>query len=142
MNINQALKTKNKLVSEINEQMSIAKAFNSLEKNTPRHYSVMEALNRVSELTEMLVDLKVRIQKANSPVLDKIYKMSELKSYVTELKRIPVDEGSVIARYGSVQETKEVELNVSQIRDLIKEAESNIDKLQDELDVFNVTTQI
>ena len=142
MNINQALKLKNKLVSEINEQFGIAKSFNSIEKGNVRRYSVIESLDNSANLIEELVDLKVKIQKANLPVLEKIYTMSELKSYVSELKKIPVDEGLVYSRYGSSQENKEVEVNVSEIRELIKLAESKIQNIQDELDIFNATTQI
>jgi predicted nucleic acid-binding Zn-ribbon protein len=142
MNINQALKTKNRLVSEINEQLEIAKTFNSIEKGNPRRYSVLEALAKAERLSEELVNLKVKIQMANEPVLSKIFLMSELKSYVKDLKKIPVDEGTVYSRYGSTQEQKEVEVNVFQIKEMIKEIESKISQLQDELDVFNTTTEI
>jgi hypothetical protein len=142
MNISQALKLKKKLISEINEQFGIAKSFNSIEKGNVRRYSVVESLNKSADLIEELVDLKVKIQKVNLPVLEKIYTISELKSYVSELKKIPVDEGLVYSRYGSAQENKEVEVNVSEIRELIKVAESKIQNIQDELDVFNATTEV
>jgi hypothetical protein len=142
MNINQALKVKNRLVNEINEQLEIAKMFNSIEKGNPRRYSVSDALARAEQLKKQLIDLKVRIQKANHPILDKIYMLSELKSYVKNLKSISVDEGTVHSRYGSTMEQKEVELNVSQIKGMIKEVEIKISDIQDELDVFNATTEV
>jgi predicted nucleic acid-binding Zn-ribbon protein len=142
MNINQALKAKNRLVSEINEQLEIARMFNSIEKGNPRRYSVSEALDKAEKLTGELIDLKVRIHKANTPVMDKIFLMSELKSYAKDLKKIPVDEGTISSRYGVAPEHREVELNVSQIKGMIKDIELKISNIQDELDVFNATTEI
>lgn len=142
MNINQALKAKNRLVTEINEQLEIAKMFNSIEKGNPRRYSVVEALSNVEQLKLQLVDLKVKIQKANHPILDKIYMLSELKSYVKHLKSISVEEGTVHSRYGSTMEQKEVELNVSDLKKMIKDVENKISTIQDELDTYNATTEI
>lgn len=142
MNINQALKVKNRLIGEIKEQVEIAQKFNSIEKGNPRRYSVTDSLHKIEYLTLELVNLKTKIHKANEPVLDKIFLMSELKSFVKDLKKIPVEEGTIHSRYGSTQEQKEVEINVSEMKTLIKEIETKISEIQDELDVFNAVTEV
>lgn len=142
MNINQALKAKNRLISEIKEQTEIAQRFNSIEKGNLRRYSIKDSLHKIESLTLELVNLKTKIHKANEPVLDKIFLMSELKSFVKDLKKIPVEEGTISSRYGQVPEQREVEINISELKQMIKEVEGKISEIQDELDVFNATTEI
>jgi hypothetical protein len=142
MNVKQALKAKNKLTARINELYSLAKSYNSIEEGNPRRYSVIGLLNEANELTKELVDLKVKIHSANQTVYDKIFLMAELKGRVKQLKSISCEEGKVTERYGSVQSVKEVELDITQRDALIKQLETEIEQLQDELDIHNATTNI
>jgi hypothetical protein len=142
MNIKQALKLKNKLVTEIKEQYEIAKAHNSIEQGNTRRYSVTAALTKAGELTHTLIGLKTKIHKANLPIYHLIFKMSELKNQIKQLKSIPVEEGKVTERYGSTVAIKEVELNIAQRDNLVKTIEVQIEELQDQLDVHNSTTEL
>ena len=142
MNVVKALKEKNKLTARINELYAIAKAHNSIEQGNPRRYSVTQALNEANELTRKLVDLKVKIHKANQPVYDKIFLMAELKGRVKQLKAMGCDEGKVTERYGSIQSVKEVEITVADRDSLIKGLEAEIEELQEQLDYHNATTEI
>jgi hypothetical protein len=58
------------------------------------------------------------------------------------LKSIPVDEGKVTERYGSVTTIKEVELDITQLHNLVKTIEVQIESIQDQLDVHNSTTEL
>jgi hypothetical protein len=142
MTVKQALKAKNKLVVSIMECYSLAKEYNSIEEGNPRRYSVVGLLNEANELTRELVELKSKIHKANAPVYDKIFLMAELKGRVKFLKSIPVDEGKVTERYGSIITNKEVELNVAERNAMIKGLEVEIEELQEQLDLHNATTTI
>ena len=142
MNIKQALKYKNKLVTQIKELYEIAKAHNSIEQGNPRRYSAREAINKAEELAVALVELKTQIHMANAPVYGLIFKMSELKNQVKQIKSIPVNEGTVTERYGSVSTIKEVELNIVERDNLVKELENKIEAIQDALDTHNANTQI
>jgi hypothetical protein len=143
MNIKQALKLKNKLISQIKEQFQIAKEYNSIEEGNTRRFSVVDALAESENLTKELVELKTRIHAANAPVYGKIFEMSELKSLVKELKSIPTVEGKVSTRYGSsVPEIKSVEIDAKTMSNMIKSVEKRIEALQDELDIHNATTTI
>lgn len=142
MTIKQALKYKNKLVTQIKEQYEIAKSHNSIEQGNPRRYSALQAINKAEELAIVLVEVKAQIHLANAPVYGLIFQMSELKNQIKQLKSIPVDEGKVTERYGSVSAIKEVELNIAERDNLVKALENKIEAIQDKLDTHNATTEI
>jgi len=142
MNIKQALKEKNKLVAEIKELYDTAKKTNSIEVGNPRRFSVEGSLKEAESKTKQLVELKTKIHKANLSVYEKIFRMSEMKNRIKELKAISTEEGKVNQRYGSTVENKEVEINAAQIKVMVKGLESEIEKIQDDLDVHNATTQL
>ena len=142
MNVKQALKVKNKLVTEMKAAYGILQKYNSIEEGNPRRYSMMNTLEKIKTLQGELVDLKTKIHKANQPVYDKIFALAELKGMIKELKKVSTEEGKVNERYGSVVSVKEVELNVTDIDAAIAVLESQIEGLQNELDIHNATTQI
>jgi predicted nucleic acid-binding Zn-ribbon protein len=142
MNVKQALKVKNKLVTELKTQYQILQKYNSIEEGNPRRYSMTNALAKIKTLQAELVALKTQIHRANSPVYDKIFALAELKGMIKELKKVPTDEGKQTERYGSVQSIKEVELNVTDIDNSISILETQIEELQNELDIHNATTNI
>ena len=139
---NQKLKEKNKLVVEIMKLYIIAKEHNSIEEGNPRRYSVVESLQKASELTQQLVELKAKIHRANAPVYEKIFLMAELKTSAKMLKSLNCEEGKVTERYGSSVSIKSVELNIVDRDVMLKSIEEEIEKLQDELDTHNATTHI
>ena len=142
MNIKQALKLKNKLVTQIKEQYEIAKAHNSIEQGNARRYSALHAIKKAEELAIALVELKTQIHAANAPVYGLIFQMSELKNQIKQLKAIPVDEGKVTERYGSVSTIKEAEINIAERDFIVKGLETKIEIIQDALDTHNATTEI
>jgi len=142
MNVKQALKAKNTLVSELKAKYQILQRFNSIEEGNPRRYSMTQTMNEINQLTKELVELKAQIHRANQPVYDKIFALAEAKGLIKELKKVPTDEGKQTERYGSVQSIKEVELTIVDIERLVAAIQKDIELLQDELDVHNATTQI
>lgn len=142
MTIKQALKEKNKIVTEIKSLYDVARSYNSIEEGNPRRYSVKGSLERANELTKKLVELKTKIHRANAPVYDKIFLMAELKMRAKLIKTMGCEEGKVNERYGSIVSVKEVEINVSERDQIVKDLELEIEKLQDILDVHNATTSI
>ena len=142
MTVKQALKVKNRLVKEINEKFEILKKYNSIDQDNTRRYSMINILSEIGSLTEELVVLKAKIHKANLPVYDKIFKLSELKSHITLIQNIPTEEGKTVQSYGSVVTYKNSELSVIDVETVVKRLQTEIDKLQDELDIHNLTTEI
>jgi hypothetical protein len=142
MNVKQALKLKNKLVTELKAQYQILQKYNSIEEGNPRRYSMVDSFAKIQSLSSELVELKARIHTANQPVYQQIFELAELKGFVKELKKVPTDEGKQTERYGSVQSIKVVELNIVDIENRVGELQDKIEALQNELDIHNANTQI
>lgn len=142
MNINQALKEKARIVRHLDGLYRILSEYNSIESGNPRHYSITDTIDEIGRVTLDLVELKTKIHKANVPVYDKIFNLSELKSGIKKLKEMPVTEGKKLSMYGSSVENLEVEVNAHERDSIVLNMQRDIDKLQDELDVHNATTYI
>ena len=142
MNVKQALKQKNKLVTELKAQYQILQKFNSIEEGNPRRYIMVDVLAKIESLSNELVELKARIHKVNQPVYNQIFLLAELKGRIKELKKVPTDEGKQTERYGSVQSIKEVQLNIVDIENFVGELQDRIEELQNELDIHNANTII
>jgi hypothetical protein len=144
MTIKQALKLKNKLIKTIGENTKLMQEYNSIEVGNERPYSSTELLGKISEDTKELAKLKTKIHIANTPVLEDIFLMSELKSMAQSLKKMDCTEGkSNRDRYRLESESiKTSEISLVKRNETIKELESRIEEIQDRLDLFNATTQI
>ena len=144
MTIKQALKQKNKLIKQIGENTKLMQEYNSVEVGNERPYSSTELLGKISEDTKELARLKSLIHIANTPILNEIFLMSELKSIVQSLKKMDCTEGrSTRDRFRMESEViKTSEISLVKRNETIKELEGRIEAIQDELDLFNATTQI
>lgn len=144
MTIKQALKLKNKLIKTIGENTKLMQEYNSIEVGNERPYSSTELLDKISEDTKELAKLKTKIHIANTPVLEDIFLMSELKSMAQSLKKMDCTEGkSNRDRYRLESESiKTSEISLVKRNETIKELEARIEEIQDRLDLFNATTQI
>jgi hypothetical protein len=144
MTIKQALKQKNKLIKQIGENTKLMQEYNSIEVGNERPYSSIILLAKISEDTKELANLKSKIHIANTPVLEDIFLMSELKSMAQSLKKMDCTEGkSNRDRYRLESESvKTSEISLVRRNETIKELETRIEEIQDRLDVFNATTQI
>ena len=144
MTIKQALKQNNKLIKQIGENTKLMQEYNSVEVGNERPYSSVELLAQISEYTKELAKLKTKIHIANTPVLEDIFLMSELKSMAQSLKKMDCTEGkSNRDRYRLESESvKTSEISLVKRNEAIKEMEARIEEIQDKLDLFNATTQI
>ena len=144
MTIKQALKLKNKLIKNIGENTQLMQRYNSVEVGNERPYSSQMLYKQIETDTKELASLKSRIHIANVPVMEHIFWMSEMKSIITNLKKMECVEGkSNRDRYRMESElvmTSEISL-VSRNQE-IKMLEGKIEEIQDKLDVFNATTEI
>lgn len=144
MTIKQALKLKNKLIKTIGENTKLMQEYNSIEVGNERPYSSTELLVKITEDTKELAKLKTKIHIANTPMLENIFLMSELKSMAQSLKKMDCTEGkSNRDRYRLESESiKTSEISLVKRNETIKELEAQIEEIQDRLDLFNATTQI
>jgi hypothetical protein len=144
MNIKQALKEKNKLVKRIGENTKLMQDFNSIEVGNQRPYSTTELKNQLIKDRSELANLKAKIHLANTPVLEEIFYMAELKSMIQSLKKMDCTEGkSNRDRYRMESElVLTSEMSLVQRNETISDLEKTIEEIQDKLDVFNSNTEI
>lgn len=141
MNLKQALKRKNRLVGLIAEEYKKVAQYNSVDDVNQRPYSVKEALQNWLSLTNELVTLKCKIQLANNKVNDKIFGLSELKTQVKLLKTLDCTAGKYYSRWSEdVPLTKVAEISILERDAMVKNIETQIEKIQDELDEWNHQT--
>lgn len=144
MNINKALKEKNKLVKSILERSKRITEENSVIVGAVRNYSPTVELDVMMEEINELVNLKASIHRANAEVYDKIFRLSELKNLAKTLRGVSTQEGNVNrGRYGDTTiMTYESEIKTSEKDSLIRNIETLIEELQEELDAHNATKTI
>jgi hypothetical protein len=144
MTIKQALKEKNKLVKRIGENTKLMQQYNSVEVGNQRPYSTFVLYGEIQKDTKELSSLKSKIHIANTPVMEDIFWMSEMKSTIAALKKMDCTEGkSNRDRYRMESEiTLTSEISLVNRNQEIKMLESKIEEIQDKLDVFNATTEI
>ena len=91
-----------------------------------------------------LITLKTNIHKANAEVYEKIFRMSEYKSFLKYLKTLNCTQGTVVtSRYGdsTVRQMTTVITEVERDQ-MVEKFENYIDTIQSELDSHNATTTI
>lgn len=144
MNIKQALKEKNKLVKRIGENTKLMQDYNTVEVGNQRPYSSTELKEQIMKDRVELSELKAKIHIANTPVLEDIFYMAELKSMIQSLKKMDCTEGkSNRDRYRLESEMiLTSEISIVGRNQTINDLEETIEKIQDRLDVFNANTEI
>lgn len=145
MTVKQALKEKNKLTKQINGLVIRIQKYNSMEEGSVRTYDPREDMDNLTTLVTRLVDLKTQIHNANAKVYDKIFRLSEYKGLVKYLRSIDCTEGKTneSRRYGeSATIIKTTVFDQVEMDNLISYYESEIEKIQEELDVHNATYHI
>jgi len=144
MNIKQALKEKNKLAKKITDLMDRTNRYNSVEEGGVRSYDPKISLHQASETLVELVNLKTSIHRANAEVYEKIFRMSEYKSFVKYLKVLNCNEGTVVTSRYSDTNTRQMTTVITEVErdELVERYETMIDELQSELDHHNATSHI
>ena len=137
MKIAQALKEKNKIGAKLAKKWDNLRDNNSIIEGSTRTYEPVELMKEIDEMTQNLIELKTKIHQASGAVRFKIFRLSELKMYVMNLRRVSSRNGLVKERYDSVPLTMDAIYKTNEIDDLIEKVESEIDKIQEELDTFN-----
>ena len=145
MTIKQALKEKNKLTKQIQSTVTRIQKYNSMEEGSVRTYDPKEDMDKLTTTISQLVSLKTQLHLANTKVYGQIFRLSEYKGLVKYLRSIDCTEGKTneSRRYGdSSTIVKITSIDQVEMDNLISYYESEIEKIQEELDIHNATTQI
>ena len=143
MNLAQALKKKNRLISELKE--IISEIPNYICEINPNEFrkDYNQMIDSYESKTKELIDLKVAINKANIGISSKIYALSELKTKLNLLHSIKrnIRTGEVKDYNGTISIYKS-QITLNDIDSKIKEVKSLIEKTQDDIDEYNASTKI
>ena len=138
-NIKNGLKAKKRLLGMINTEYQKASRYNSISVKNTRPYSVKDSIRNWMDLSMELVRLKVKLHTANvnGGMLENIFLLSELKTQAMRLQNLDCAEGVVSSRYDSTETVKHVELTIVERDAMVDKIQSQIEKIEEELDRFN-----
>jgi hypothetical protein len=142
MNITKALKTKKKLIKQTSDVFQKFREFNSYPTEIEPEYNPEVLFNNYMENVSQIVALKTAIHKANVNIYEKIFRLSELKSVISNLKSLHIQNGKVTERYTGASTEYTSFLTLVARDKAIEQLENEIEKIQDELEAHNATTQI
>jgi cell fate (sporulation/competence/biofilm development) regulator YmcA (YheA/YmcA/DUF963 family) len=100
----------------------------------------VEVINKRDDL----IKFKTAIHLTSEPIREKIFRLSELKNYLSNLNRLNTTEGNVKSRgYGTEDVTTYAcTINEIQKQSLLESIQTEIEDIQDEIDTFNATTEL
>jgi Tfp pilus assembly pilus retraction ATPase PilT len=144
MKLYQALKEKNKLSGEVKQLEALIQQKNSRSETEVNLFDVAQLLNELSEKRKKLIELKTKISQTNNAIQGKIYELSELKAEAAFYARLSTKQGVFVSSgYGNTTpQTFVTHLNEKQVAEIKKGLQDKIEKVQEELDYFNHTTNL
>jgi len=142
MKLYQALKEKNKIIGRINELTQLIQSKNSTLSTNPSKFNLDEILVELETQKSDLISLKTRIYKTNYDIQHKIFTIAELKTEIKFWTSLPAREGTEYNQYSKESYTYVAHFNEVHIRAKKEELQKQIEKIQEELDYYNHTTDL
>jgi hypothetical protein len=141
--IRKALQVKNRLTGEIANLNKLIMVNNSHQAGTSK-FDVMKLLVERKNTVEKLISVKTALALANVAIYEKLARMSEAKDSIKFLRGLNTSEGETEVGYGERSKAVKVvaSVNAVMVEDVVKALTLDIEKLQDEVDFFNSTTEI
>lgn len=146
MNLSQALKEKNRLAGELVRQQTILSRENARRNDSSSKVDRQAVFEKILALSTQLGELKAKIAKANIGIYYALERMAECKSLIAYYQTLHRRVGEEILFAGRDNEKLVYTWN-SLVTDetcdnLTEKLQVQINKLQDEVDAYNATTQI
>jgi hypothetical protein len=151
----QALKQKNRLAGEVARLRQIVERENSRKESKPARAEVRKVYDQSVALSRDLAALKGAIAAANAGVVvggqgiyGKLNLQAELRGLIVFLKALDAKEGEEMERVGFLSRDEAsrtvyvAEIKRDEIDRNITAFQTEIERLQDEIDEFNAATRI
>lgn len=138
-----ALAVKNRLVGRLTQARSNIETYNSVLVGQAGESSidVRAEFQRYLSLQDAVVRVKSVIQRANMPLLEDIFKMSEVKDRLKLLSGLNTKSGSEPSFNGLIY-TYVTTYTKAEVLEMIRRLEAEIDTIQDRLNAHNATTRV
>jgi hypothetical protein len=146
ISIAKGLKVKNRIIGEINRLKQIAARENSRRSDSVSKIEVNEIFLDLTTEQSKLIEVKSQLAKASAPIAHLLAEISEKKDMIKWVGGLDTREGVETVRvYGAApNEVKNLIwlAHVNQARQdaWVKEIQTRIDELQDEIDRYNAQT--
>ena len=140
-----ALKLKNRLagrLAQINNELQQSNSVLQEQVTLPGFKNFSKNLELRRALVQSILDVKNALYKANAGIQPSLNEMAELKSEISFLNSLPTTEGTYKHGYQNTDNVYVCNLSKEEINLRIRELEARIDRLQDEVDAYNVTSKI
>lgn len=144
MKLYKALKLRKNLVGEISKIKHQIREKNSYlegSKNGEK-FSVDTAYQELMAKIQELTSLKFVINEANREIQAQIYLLSEYKALIAFLNEMNVTEGANTSGYNDNVLNYVAQYDEEKRDELVKNFQTIVDALQDELDEYNFNTEI
>ena len=144
MKLSRALKEKKRLAADIAHLKQQINSKNSYVEgsNTPRKFNTHELYANLQSKVQELVNLKIVINEANREIQSSIYLLSEYKAMIDFLRSLPVDEGPIESYRTENIVIYQTQFDELDKEEMIKEFQDKADRLQDQIDTYNYTTEV
>jgi soluble P-type ATPase len=143
MKLYKALKLKKKLTGEIASLKLLILSKNSYVEGSKVNYVVTELYDELLVKINALVDLKMSINAANADIQESIYNLAELKGMISFWQQMPTAEGVISNTYSEAAAKTYVATFNEVFKDnLIKNLQTDVDTIQEEIDTYNYTKEV
>lgn len=141
--IRKALQVKNRLAGEVAQLGKLIQANNSHREGQDK-FDVGVLLVKRRDTVQKLIAVKTALALANVSIYEKLARMAELKNEVALYRNLNTTEGEEDLGYGERAKTVKVVATVSaaNVETVVNALNLEIEKIQDEVDYFNSTTEI
>lgn len=143
MKLSKALKEKNKRAKELNATYTKLVTSNSYVESTPPSYNSKTLLAEAVKQLDDFIAFKTALFESTVAIRAKIFRMGELKNFILQLQRMPVKNGVEVNHYSpGTSITYKADITELERDALVKKYETEIETIQDEIDIFNATTEL
>ena len=140
------LKYKNRVVERLRKLERDIQTGNVILKGGERDINIRTALEGRLALEKHLIELKLTLEHANTPIKPAIHRLQELKGRITFFQSINTTHGvqdsrrTMYGEQGSVE--YEADIRKTDVDSWVTAVQEEIDALQEQIDQFNNTTKI
>jgi DNA repair exonuclease SbcCD ATPase subunit len=144
MKLSKALKEKKRLIGEIERLKRLIQSKNSYVEgsNVPEKFDVNELYAQLQSKIQELVNLKIVINEANKEIQSSIYLLGEYKALINFFNMLNTTEGPQESFRSEKTINYHAQIDELKKEELIKQYQDKADRLQDQIDTYNYTTEI
>ena len=144
--VSKALKLKNRLAALVREKTKNIKKENSIIKGATPKVDIRKEVDILEQATTALIEVKSAIYHSNIEIQKDVFRLAELKSELAMWNEVDCNDGNVLEGekiFGAMTSVEKVAcLKFAEIDERRKRLQSEIEEIQDKLDIHNFQTEI